>query len=193
MTRHKRLHIFEGDTQILHVFVIHLAAESHVVIKLGMLGLRLRLSVKVNNAVNNAQGLSGQTYATLHVIVAAVSGAYYHFSENLGVAQHILATVSVAAVVDELLLLIGHAFGGFDISITFLKNLLTDTVTRRAEVGVCSFDAHGVTCGEVEHYNIVELHIAKSLHAAVVPLREVQVTLAPTEEGWHRVLRKWHR
>ena len=193
MTSHKRLHIFEGNTQVLHVFVIHLAAEGYVVIKLSVLGLRLRCSVEMDNSVNNTQGLSGQTYTALHVIVASVGGAYYHFSENLGVAQHILAAVSVAAVVNQLLLFIGHALCRFDVGITFLKNLLTNAVTRRAEVGVCCFEANGVACGEVEHNNVIELHISESLHAAVLPLRKVGVTLSTAKEGGHRVLRKRHR
>ena len=157
-----------------------------------MLRLRLGFAVKMNHSVNNAKHLAGKTYATLHIVILTVSGTYNNFAKDLGIVQNILPTESILTFIEELLMLIGHALSGSDVGITFQENLLTDLVTHSSVIGIRSLDTNGVASRKVEHNNIIEFHLSQSLQTAILPLRTIQVTLAPAKDCGHRVLGKRH-
>ena len=70
------------------------------------------------------------------------------------------------------------------------QHLVAYLVGQAVVVLVLLVEGHGVASGIVEHHDVVELHVAKSLHTTVVPMRVVEIALA-VEYG-QCVLRERH-
>ena len=64
--------VFIGDSQLIGKVDRELALELHLVGILHIIRLLVCLAIQVNDAVLDLQGLSRQTYAALHVVLAAV-------------------------------------------------------------------------------------------------------------------------
>ena len=97
--------VFHAYAEVAHHFVGYRLAQLHVVCVLHIVGFLVGLAVKVDYAVLYLQCLSGQAYAPLHVVLAAVGRSCDYLAVFPRVVQNILAAYGVHLLVPVILLL----------------------------------------------------------------------------------------
>ena len=84
--------VFHVDAQlVIHVVGDLSAVGLHIVEILHIFWLRQHTAVDINLVVNYFQGFSRQTYAALHIVVAAVNRAIYYVAIFGLVGPHLVA------------------------------------------------------------------------------------------------------
>ena len=180
--------VFHRDAQFLEQFVGQLALQFHVIGVLHVFWFLVGLSVEVDDAVLNLQRLSGKSHAALHVVLAAVGRP----GVNCTIFRLVLADVLSAHVIDglivvPLLLCIQRVQVGF-----VRHQLVAERIAHQIVVGclILRVGADGVAGRIVEHHDVVQFHLAKAFHAAIVPLRPLDIRLAVEQR--QRVLCQRH-
>ena len=200
-----RVEVLFRDAQFAFQFVGQVLLEGHLIGILNVFRLGVRFSVEINRVVLDLQRLSRQSHAALHVVLAAVGGAARYFAELLGVLAYIGCAGGVHIIIYTLLLLVAclwqeRGSGGNDDglrenrrSVCRLRaqQLVANLIGEAVVVLILLRERHGVAGGIVEHHDVVHFHIAQSLHAAVVPVRVLEIAFAVDDR--QRVLRHGHR
>ena len=170
--------VFVGDSQLIGKLYRELALELHLIGILHIIWLLVRLAVKINDAVLDLQGLSRQTNAALHVVLAAVGRT----ADDVAIfARHVQDVVSTGSIhffeVSALLQWVQHAH--ILLLSVLLQNLVADGINHLIVIIrlIALLVAEGVAGRIVEHHDVVKLHVAQSLHAAVIPVRPLHVAL----------------
>ena len=188
----ERSDVLVGDAQLVDEFERQLRAQLHVIAVLHVVWLLVRFAVEVDDAVLYLQSLTGQTYAALHVVLAAVDGACLYSAELRRVLVDELAACGVELREEVVLLLLCGEIGYLAV-VLLSPLLLAGSVGDGVEVAapVLGRGENGVASRVVEHNDVVELHLAQSLSALVAPLRPLDIRVAV--DNGQRVLRQRQR
>ena len=183
--------VFHGDAQIFQHVVGQVTLELDIIEVLYVVGLLVGLAIEVDDTVFDLQGLTRQTNAALDIVLAAVGGTVVDHA----ILHRILHDIFPSQVIDHIevveLSLAVECSRIDGIGVLGLVELRTKVVAHRVvTVGELVLSENGVTGRIVEDHDVVELHMAKTLHAAVVPMRPLDVALG-VDDG-QRVLRKRH-
>ncbi len=138
--------------------------------------LLVGLTVQIDYAVLDLQSLPGQSHAALHVVLATVCGARQEHAILGRLAEKIIATSVIYRLVIPALLerrqriniLLQSALLHNQRSVAVAHLVIVLRLPLR-------FAHHGVSGREVEHHDVVELHMAQTLDTAVIPVRPVDV------------------
>ena len=150
--------------------------------------LLVGLTVEIDDAVLDLQRLSRQTHTTLHVVLATVGGT----GDNITILREVGSNLGTTGGIDGLEIF-QALFRAERIRVGTLRiELVAYTVAHLVEVVglILGCRAKGIAGREVEHDDVVELHLAQALHATVVPMRPFDIRLA-LKDG-HRVLCQRH-
>ena len=146
------------------------------------------LSVEIYNLILYLKCLSWKSDAALHIVLATVNRASHNLTELVGILCNVLTSLLIVERIERSLLRTSE-IGEVK---TVVNNLAADVIAQSVEVGILCLQRHGVARWVVEHHDVVQLHLAKALHAAIVPVRPFDVRLASAEQCRHGVLSKRH-
>ena len=153
--------------------------------------LLVGLAIKIYDAILDLQGLSWQTNAALHVVLTAVGRS----ADDVAIFARIAHDVASAHLVNLLEILallqrihLSHVLG----KSVLIQNLLTESIHHLVVILclIALFIHQSIARRIVEHHDIVELHIAQSLHTTVIPVRPFAVALHVDQR--HGVLGERH-
>ena len=129
-------------------------------------------TIQINDSILDFQGLSRQTHASLHIILASVYRSGNHFAKRLFVLVDILTAHLIIMVEYHALLCCIHGA-----HIHWLGQFLTSLITQTINVFSRHINRYGIPCRKVEYHDVIELYIAKTLHTLVIPCRPFQIRL----------------
>ena len=141
-----------------------------------VVGLLVGLAVKIDYAVLDLQGLSGKAHTPFHIVLPTVCWAADDVAIFTVVVENVLPACGISLFEVGTLLCHGELgqVGGWRIE------LLAERISHLVVVGclVAVSTAQRVAGRVVEHYNVVELHMAETFHSSIVPVRPLQIRLA---------------
>ena len=183
--------VFVGDSQLIGKVDRELALELHLISILHVIRLLIRLAVQINDAVLDLQGLSRQAHAALYIVLAAVGRTADDVAIFARHAGDVVASGSIHFFeVMALLQWVQHA--NILLLTVLLQYLVADGVNHLIVIIrlIALLVAERISCRIVEHHDVVELHVAQSLHAAVIPVRPLHIALHVDQR--HGVLGERH-
>ena len=133
------------------------------------------------------ESLSWQTNTTLNIVLATVGRTCCYLAKLLRIClQHVLShfiqgTENLQSFLCRQRIEVRH------VRIAWITIAIAQVVVFCLIVQSC---ADGITCGIVEHYDIVKLYLSKSFYSTIVPMWPLYVALAL--HNWQSVLSQWH-
>ena len=161
--------------------------ELQIVGILHIVGLFVGFAVEIDNAVFDLQGLSGQSYATLHIVFAAVGWSGNDFSVFSLIALHFLSACLIDEVEIHAALHGRERVGVWTLRIYLVSQLITELIEIVGLILWCG--TQGVAGRIVEHHDIVEFHFSKTFGTTVVPVWPFDIAL--TLEDGQCMLCEW--
>ena len=142
------------------------------IVELQIFGVLDGFTVNHHLTVYNLKGITGQTDTTLHIILATVYRAPEDFTISAWVVHYLLPSGGIVQVVNGTLLRTGQAI---HLNL-FGVDALSLAVSQCIEV-CCLLVLHcyRIACREIEHDNVIQLHLAESRNPFVLPLRPFNI------------------
>ena len=133
--------------------------------------------------------LSGQSHATLHIVLAAVGGT----GDNLTILCLVLTDGLATSLIDGVEVFHPHV-GSQGIRVRTVRiELIANAIAHLVIVIrlILRSRAKGIASREVEHYDVVQFYLTQSLHTTVVPMGPLDKAF--TLHHRQRVLGQRHR
>ena len=179
--------VFIGNAPIALPFFGNLLFEIYPIGVLHFLWLAVGLAVEVDGVVAYFERLSGQSYAALHIVFAAVGWSGNDFSVFSLIALHFLSACLIDEVEIHAALHGRERVGIWTLRIYLVSQLITELIEIVGLILWCG--TQGVAGRIVEHHDIVEFHFSKTFGSTVVPVWPFDIAL--TLEDGQCMLCEW--
>ena len=169
----ERQQVFHRDTQLLQHLVGDFLArlQGYRIGILHIVGLLVGLAVEIDDMVLDLEGLSGQSHTALHIVLTTVGRTAADVAKIRGHAGQIVAAQPVDFTIVAALLHRVHAAHIGRSTVLLLIEVGAEAVDHRVVLGgIALFGEDAVAGRIVEHHNVIKLHMAQALHAAIVPV-----------------------